>query len=812
MLLSRCEYQLENGTPVIYLFCREGKVRTLKKILDFKPYFYVLKSEKDKIKGLKQDSQIYKSLHGEEVIKLYTVLPSDVPEIRQSYSKTFEADILFPTRYVIDEIDSLEPFETKTMFIDIETNSHGKVPDPMSAVEEIFCLSCHSDNVYTSFVWREDLTEGTQHQLNGESLVEIRYFKHEKEMLQNFLKYIRAEDPDVLTGWNFSRFDIPYIVNRLKRLGLNYNELSPMNSVYTRDEEIIKGAGVVIKGVAILDLYDVYKHMTVQQKGQEESYKLDYIGKKVIGIGKNESTENIRFLWKNNIDRLINYNLNDVLITVKVDQKMKLIDFMDEMRRLAFCNIEDCLTVSRTVDSYILRMFHNKVVFPTKVKHEGYSYEGATIENYGSGVYKNVVIFDIRSLYPSTIFTLNLSPETISDTEKPGYSHVDKIYVNQEFKGILPQVISVLFKDRTRYKELMKVEEFESPQYKIYDARQYSIKVLLNAIYGQSAYVNSRFYDIRVAETTTAIGRKILQWNKEFLEELDYHVIYMDTDANHFILDEEIDIQQIELIRWLLNESYSKFAEGLGAKEHIFSIEFEKIYRRAFYGSAKKRYAGAICYKEGKEVDKLETWGLETRRSDASQLTKTIMNTVLDMLLRQDKEKDEVIRYIGNEIDRIRKGNYKFSEIGMPKGITKELHEYGIKMTLNKDGSVKSRAGIQANIRGAIYAVKVLGLDLSNKPKMIYIKNLPNHLPMKYKFGIGNEAEEKIVDTLCFDEDNQVPAGTIIDIEIMLQKTVRDKIEPIFDALKWPMKDLDYHWAGKAPKTGKQIDMFAEVH
>ncbi len=811
MFLSRCEYQVENNKPVIYLFCREGKVRTLKKISSFEPYFYVLKNERNKIKGLKQDSQIYKSLHGEEVIKLYTVLPSDVPEMRQSYSKTFEADILFPTRYVIDEVDSLEPFETKTMFIDIETNSHGKVPDPMSAVEEIFCLSCHSDNVYTSFVWREDLTEGTQHQLNGETLVEIRYFKHEKEMLADFLKYIRVEDPDVLTGWNFSRFDIPYIVNRLKRLGLNYNELSPMNSVYIRDEEIAKGNGVIIKGLSILDLYDVYKHMTVQQKGQEESYKLDYIGKKVIGIGKNESTENIRFLWKNEIDRLLKYNINDCLLTVEIDKKMKLIDFMDEMRRLAFCNIEDCLSAGRTVDSYILRMFHNKVVFPTKIKHESHTYEGAIVENNGIGVYKNVVVFDIKSLYPSSIYTLNLSPETISDIEKPGYISIDKVYVLQEPKGIIPQVIGTLFKDRARYKELMKSEEFESPQYKVYDARQYSIKTLLNAIYGQTAYMNSRIYDVRVAETTAAIGRKILQWNKEFLEELDYHVIYMDTDSNHFILDEEIDIQQIELIRWLLNESYSKFAEGLGAKEHIFSVEFEKIYRRAFYGSAKKRYAGAICYKDGKEVDKLETWGLETKRSDASQLTKTIMSTVLDMLLRQDKEKDEIIRYIGNEIDRIRTGNYKFSEIGMPKGITKELHEYGTKMTLGKDGHVRSRAGITANIRGAIYAVKVLGLDLSNKPKMIYIKGLPNHLPARYKFAHANEAEEKIVDTLCFDEDFQVPAGTIVDIELMLQKTVRYKLAPIFEALKWPMRDLDYHWAGKAPKTGTQIDMFAVV-
>ena len=155
------------------------------------------------------------------------------------------------------------------------------------------------------------------------------------------------------------------------------------------------------------------------------------------------------------------------------------------------------------------------------------------------------------------------------------------------------------------------------------------------------------------------------------------------------------------------------------------------------------------------------------------------------MLLQQDKPKEEILRYIGDEIDRIRKGNFTFTEIGIPKGISREPETYG------------RASGIPANIRGAIYATKILGHELTSKPKLIYISRMPN--------------DYSPTDVICFDEDSQVPAGVEIDAEKMLEKLVKDKIESIFEALGWKLGELVPYWKGKpSKKEGDQLSLFTK--
>ena len=209
----------------------------------------------------------------------------------------------------------------------------------------------------------------------------------------------------------------------------------------------------------------------------------------------------------------------------------------------------------------------------------------------------------------------------------------------------------------------------------------------------------------------------------------------------------------------------------------ILEMELTAIYRRAFFGSAKKRYAGHCVWKLGQETDTLEITGMEVRRSDSSQFSRKLQEKVFDMLLRQDSSKEEVLRYIGDEIDRIRKGDFTFTEIGIPKGINKSLGEY---------------EHPSSNIRGAIYTQKVLGCELSSKPKLIYVSKMPNSYPK--------------TDVICADEDSQVPPGTEIDIEKMLEKLIKNKLESIFEALGWKLSELNPWWLGKPNrKEGDQL-------
>jgi DNA polymerase I len=707
-------------------------------------------------------------------------VPRDVAELRDLFKKTWEADIVFQNRYNIDKVTVIDYANPRVMFLDIETDTDGKVPIPQYAKMPVICLTACVDNIYTSFIFKSNLVEGTRDTMLEDNLHEIVYCKTEEDLFERFLDYFEQQEPDIISGWNCSRFDIPYLVHRMDRLGIYYdNKLSPMGSVYIREymDEVI------IKGVAIVDLYDLYRRFT---ENMEESYKLDFIGKKILGRGKTETGSNVRWLWKHELENLITYNAYDTWLCVEIDKKMKLIDFLDEMRRLCFCQYEDCASTSRMADNFILNLFHGEKIFPTKIKHTKQEFEGALVESHAKGIYDNVIVFDLKSLYPSIMVSANLSPETIDGTDQDPL--INKIHVRQEPKGFLPEVIDHLFGERAKYKNLMKVEEYGSDDYKMYDSRQKAVKVLMNALYGQTAYPGSRIYDERIAETVTWMGRQIITWSKNFIENPGYKVLYIDTDSlswmdpNGNITSESI--QDIEHVLDELNKSYDEFAKGFGLTHHIFIMEFEKIYKRAFFGSAKKRYAAHVCYQDGKPTDRLHVMGFEIRRSDASTFSKEIQKEVFEMLLRQGKTKNDVLSYLAYQIEKIRSGEYSFEEIGIPKGISRELDDY---------------VRPAANIRGALYARDILKIELSSKPKMIYVRKFPDNLPQVFK--------GKPADVLCFDSGTQIPPGTEIDTEKMLEKLVKDKVKSVFEALGWSLRDLGLVWRGKALPKGEQLTL-----
>ena len=154
------------------------------------------------------------------------------------------------------------------------------------------------------------------------------------------------------------------------------------------------------------------------------------------------------------------------------------------------------------------------------------------------------------------------------------------------------------------------------------------------------------------------------------------------------------------------------------------------------------------------------------------------MTRLFEMILKQDRTKEEVIGYLRDQVMGFKTGIGDMAELGIPKGINKKLSDY---------------KHPPANVRGAIYAIEKLGLDLSTKPKMVYI----SHMPFGYE----------PTDVLCFDDWSQIPPGTQIDVHKMLEKTVRLKLEPIFDALGWKMSELNPFWRMKKRTEGTQMEM-----
>jgi DNA polymerase I len=289
----------------------------------------------------------------------------------------------------------------------------------------------------------------------------------------------------------------------------------------------------------------------------------------------------------------------------------------------------------------------------------------------------------------------------------------------------------------------------------------------MNTYYGVSGYARFRLYDRDIGSAVTSVGRAIIEHTRKIIEEMGYAVIYGDTDScmvNLPVMDREETIKTARKIEERLNESYSEFSQGvLNAESHYFSIKFEKIYERFFQAGKKKRYAGYLVWKEGKEVDQIDIVGFEMKRSDSPHITKEVQLKVMDLILK-GADKSELKNYLGDVIKTYRKGGYTLDDVGIPGGIGKELLSYE-----NKD----------AHIRGAIYSNENLGTDFKrgSKPKRVYIKTVT--------------AKYRKTDVLCFEYADQVPNEFIIDWETMLDKTIKQPISRIIEAIGIPWDEVD---------------------
>jgi DNA polymerase I len=290
----------------------------------------------------------------------------------------------------------------------------------------------------------------------------------------------------------------------------------------------------------------------------------------------------------------------------------------------------------------------------------------------------------------------------------------------------------------------------------------------MNTYYGVSGYTRFRLFDREIGSAVTSVGRAIIEHTRRVIEQQGYTVIYGDTDSCMVHLppnlDREATIATARAIEKHLNESYQEFAhKELNADVHYFSIKFEKIYERFFQAGKKKRYAGHLVWKEGKDVDEVDIVGFEIKRSDTPQITKVVQQRVMEMILKGE-EYAGIKAFLSDVITKYRAGKYSLDEIGIPGGIGKSLDDYG-----NDD----------AQVRGAKYANLHLHTEFGkgSKPKRIYIRTVTSKYPK--------------TDVLCFEYGDQVPPEFVVDLELMLDKTIKQPISRIIESLGWSWDDVD---------------------
>ncbi len=784
--INQVEYSNSPDGPVIHVFGRDVQGKAVRlDVTGFRPYFYVPAEQAESTtlppQATLETGTVYRSIRGEPLRRLYTQRPGDVRDVRERY-RHFEADIPFATRFMIDtgltggisapqetvdyhEIAAAEvDAPARTCIVDIECEDERGFPDPQR--DAIICITCYDsfDEDYTTFllvgggmpgeIAQKEKDGGLENGCFRKGTHTICTFADEAAMLRALASYLTARDPDVLSGWNFVDFDMPYITGRMERLGLRPDSLARIPGQTERN---------ALRGRALFDLLTAYKKM---HSGLKESYRLDAVAMEELGEQKVRYTGTISDLWKKQPALLVEYNFKDVELCVGINRKDNIIGFYREIARYVGCPLDKTLNSSSVIDVYVLKKAFGQYVLPSKGFANAEEFEGATVFEPSKGVRENVVVLDLKSLYPMAMMTINASMET-KDPEGE-LRAPNGIRFRKQPDGLTRSIIAELLKERDEKKALRNTFAFGSPQYAMYDMQQNVLKVIMNTYYGVSGYTRFRLFDREIGSAVTSVGRAIIEHTRREIEKQGYTVIYGDTDSCMVQLPKDLDREKTiglaQAIEAKLNESYSVFAKDeLNADVHFFSIKFEKIYARFFQAGKKKRYAGSLVWKEGKDVHETDIVGFEIKRSDTPQITKLVQKKVMEQIL-DGNGYPEIKAFLSEVIKKYRAGRYSLDEIGIPGGIGKSLDDYD-----NDD----------AQVRGAKYANQYLHTEFGkgSKPKRVYIKTVTAKYPK--------------TDVLCFEYADQVPPEFIVDWELMLDKTIKQPISRIIEALGWDWNDVD---------------------
>ncbi len=836
--------------PIMHVFGRttDGTLEHVQ-VVGFQPYFYAPtdtlerppEEQYDRLTGSREygeDGEPYESIRGEKLTKIFGQTPRDVGQVRDDFEH-YEADILFPNRFLIDkdirsgirvperraEDDSLVVPHDEVEATDVDADPRVNTFDievddrqgfPEDGEEPIVCLTSHDSyrDEYIMWLYEAPIGDGEipteiddYDPIEGEIEHEVRSFEEEEAMLEAFIEYIDTTDPDILTGWNFEDFDAPYFLDRLEELAGSNHEYDLDINRLSRVDEVWRSnwGGPDIKGRIVFDLLYAYQRTVFSEL---DSYRLDAVGEAELGVGKERYAGDIGDLWEGDPTRLLEYNLRDVELCVELDRQQEIIAFWDEVRSFVGCKLEDAPTPGDAVDMYVLHEAYGRFALPSKGQQEaGEEYEGGAVFEPITGVKENVTVLDLKSLYPMCMVTVNASPETRVDPEEyDGETFVaptepEPTHFRKEPDGVMREMINELLAEREEKKSQRNEYEPGTREYEQYDRQQGAVKVIMNSLYGVSGWEQFRLYDKDAASAITATGREVIEFTDTAAGELDYTVAYGDTDSVMLELGPDVSkeeaIEQSFEIEEYINGRYDDFArEDLNAEDHRFQIEFEKLYRRFFQAGKKKRYAGHITWKEGKDVNNVDIVGFEYQRSDIAPITKEVQHRVIEMIVREG-DIEGAKEYVNGVIEDVLAGEISLEDIAIPGGIGKRLDNYDTDT---------------AQVRGAKYANLLLGTNFQrgSKPKRLYLDRVDPSFFERLEDEEGFDARtdplygafKRDPDVICFEYEDQIPEEFEVDYDKMLEKTLQGPIERILEA-------LDISWDEvKSGQEQKGLDSF----
>ena len=790
--------------------------------IDFKPTFFTLTNKKSKHTNLQ--GQYLQPTQFDSIIK--------AREFRKNYDNS-NSPIYgmerFAYQYIAneykDEID-WQKDKIKIFTIDIETSCEEGFPDVDNPVEELLCLTVKNQTNKQIITW------GTgDFKTDREDVTYVRC-NSEKELIKEFMSFWMKNYPDIITGWNCKFFDIPYLLGRISRLTDNkvIRKLSPWGLVEQK-EIIVRGRPKTIfsiMGIAMLDYIDLYqKFIPVSQ----ESYKLDYIGKVELGIGKDEMPyETFREWYTKDFQSFVDYNIQDVEIVDRLEDKLKLIELILTMAYEAKVNYDDVFSQVRVWDVLIYNYLRKEhIVVPEKSEQvKDTKYDGAYVKEPLTGMHDWIVSFDINSLYPHLIMQYNISPEKIVGMNPEGTS-VNKLLsrkLNLEhlkdkdvcmapngatFKrdnaGFLPRLLDKMYQDRVVYKDkMMKAkklyQETKDDKYKNEIARchniQWAKKIALNSAYGAIGNQYFRYYDVRQATAITSSGQLVIRhietevnnyMNKILQTENVDYIVASDTDSIYLKLDSLVEKtcqdktidQKVNFIDKVAQQKIEPFIEKCfndlsdytNAFEQRMVMKREVIADKAIW-TAKKRYMLHVLDDEGIRLTKpkMKIMGIEAVKSSTPEVCRGKIKEAIDMMMTKDN--DTLIKFVADFREEFNQMTPE--QISFPRSCN-NLKKY----RSSKDIFVK---GTPIHVKGAlIYNQKIKEHKIDHIYPAIQEGDKIKFIKLKSRNPFKNDVISYITKLPREFELNEY-----IDRDLMFEKTFITPLSFILESIGWDVE------------------------
>ncbi|NQV09339.1 DNA polymerase II [Candidatus Woesearchaeota archaeon] len=663
-------YQTENGKSVVYLFGRLENNKSFLLKQDFRPYFYIKESDKTKAKEILENLDVekgdFKDFKANKLIKITLDTTSELMRIRDELIneeiECYEADIRFAYRYMFDNgiqgsVDIEGDYEKGERVDRVYTNAKLK-PAYFKPKLKILSFDIETDKkadqLYSISFYTDDFKKVVIAK-KGENLKNTISVDNEEEAVKKFSEFVKEIDPDIITGWNVIDFDLKILRDKFLKYNIPFKlGRTEWNSKLRIESDFFRDSKADISGRVVLDGINLLKGNFYKL----ENYKLDtaaqvYLGEKKL-IGEKNKGDEIEGLYKNNPQKLVDYNLKDSELVYNILEKTKLIELTIQRSLLTGMPLDRVGASIASLDSLYLRELKKRgIVAYSSKQNVRKRITGGYVMTSKPGIYKYVIVCDFKSLYPSIIKTFNIDPLMFVPVQKKGTDNI--IAPNgAQFKrenGILPTIIHRLWKQRDNAKK----ENNEQASY--------AIKILMNSFFGVLANPMCRFYSFDMANSITTFAQFFTKSTAELVKKKGYDVIYGDTDSVFINLDvdsyekaEKIGLE----IQDYINKYYKKEIKEKYRLNNFLDLEFEKVYKnflmpfvRGGTSGAKKRYVGIREFKEANKLEtKMEFTGMEFVRRDWTELSKQFQLKLINLIFSEQP----IEKYVKEFITKLKKG------------------------------------------------------------------------------------------------------------------------------------------------------------